>query len=185
MNINLARTALVVVALCPFVPLTAGYAGPAKPSEAGAAKEQPSPKGGTMTATAQQTFQGLSIKIPTTFLMKDDTHEKVSSPIPGAAPGTEHFRSYVDSAGNGIYLFCFDGTNGRDRGPMAVDKQWETTIGSETVRVSLTSVFFGAKKRVLAAHFSGPAPKQSRYLIYTTLVDEAMFNALLSSARFK
>lgn len=182
---RMARTALLVLALSPFVGVTAGDAGPAKPGEAGPAKEQPAPKGGAVTAMTQQSFQELSIKIPASFVMKDNTQEKIASPIPGAAPGVESFRSYVDSAGNAIYLFCWDGTNGRDRGPMAVDKQWETTIGSEPVKVSLTNMFFGAKKRVLTAHFSGPAPKEKRYLIYTTLVDEAMFNALLQSARFK
>lgn len=189
---HLARTALVL-ALSPFVGVTpldagppkSGDAVPSKPGDAGPTKVQPIPKEGAMTATTQQTFHGLSFKLPASFLKKDDTHEKISSPIPGAAPGIEYFRSYADSAGNGIYLFCWDGTNGRDRGPMAVDKQWETTIGSEPVRVSLTNTFFGAKKRVLAAHFAGPAPKQNRYLIYTTLVDETMFNALLLSARFK
>lgn len=39
--------------------------------------------------------------------------------------------------------------------------------------------------RVLTAHFSGPAPKKNRHLSYTTVVDEAMFNALLASTRFK
>ncbi|MBI5478272.1 MAG: hypothetical protein HY906_05410 [Deltaproteobacteria bacterium] len=143
------------------------------------------PAGGApMTAPSDQTFAELSFTLPAGFTRKDSTEEEVASPIPGAPPTVEHFRSYVDAAGRGIYFFHWDGIPVRDRGPMVVAEKWEATVGGEKATVSLTSTFFGREQRVLVAHFAGPAPKGKRYMIYTTFVDKAAFGALLASVRF-
>jgi len=152
-------------------------------SQQSTTRNRPS-EGPSMTAQGAQTFAGLTFTLPAGFTLKDSTEEKVASPIPGAPPTVEHFRSFVNAAGQGLYLFYWDGIPVRDRGPMVVAEKWETTVGGEKATISLTSTFFGKAQRVLAAHFAGPPPARNRYLIYTTLIDKAAFETLLGSARF-
>jgi hypothetical protein len=140
-------------------------------------------KEGRMPTTEKGSFAGLALTPPAAFSLKDDTTEKVRSPIPGAPPTVERFRSYQDRAGHAIYLFSWDGLP-RDRGPMAVAEQWKTTVGGEPATVSLTSMFFGRQQQVLVTHVVGPAPARNRYMIYTTLLDRPAFAAMLASARF-
>jgi hypothetical protein len=135
-------------------------------------------------ASNDQTFLGFTFTLPPGFTFKEENSQTAKSPIPDNAPTTEYFRSYQDSAGHGLYLFCWDGPPLFERGPMVAEEQWVLTIGSEKATASLTSMFFGTKQRVLTAHFRGPAPLKYRYLIYTNSLDKNVFNTLLTSGHF-
>ena len=156
----------------------------------GACRPTPSPsttaQGKAMPAShGPEDFAQLTFTPPAGFTRQDDTTEKRASPIPGAPPSTEHFRSYTGPAGQGLYLFHWDGFPGPDRGPMVVEDKWSATVGGEPATISRTSVFFGTKRQVLVAHFQGPAPRREQYMIYTTSLDRPAFTALLAGARWR
>ncbi|WP_437717112.1 hypothetical protein WMF45_12285 [Sorangium sp. So ce448] len=129
------------------------------------------------------TFVDLVLTLPTGFTLQADTREEVSSLIPGS-PAVEHFWSYQDASGQGLYFFAWEGTPTRDRGPMKAVETWKVQVGSADATVSRTSHFFGHEKEVLVAHFEGPPPARRRYMIYTPRLDRAAFDTLLAAIRF-
>jgi hypothetical protein len=138
-----------------------------------------------MKAENEQTFDGLAFVLPEGFEKRDDRVDAIGSPIPGAPPTREHFRSYESaSTGKGLFLFHWDGIPYRDRGPMVAAESWPAKIGGQPATVTRTKYFFGRAQEVLVAHFAGPVPDKDRFMIYTTLVDKVVFGALLASARF-
>jgi hypothetical protein len=88
-----------------------------------------------------------------------------------------------------LCLFHWDGFPLRDRGPMVAERQWDVTLDGRPATLALTSVFFGARQKVLAVHFED-APRGHRYLIYMKLLgkDRApgkeRFLSILGSIRF-
>lgn len=136
-----------------------------------------------MTADTR-TFVDLVLKLPPGLALGADTREEVPSPIPGAPPAAEYFRSYGDAGEPNLFFFAWDGTPTRDRGPMKAVESWKVQVDSAAVDVSRTSHFFGQAKEVLVAHFEGPPPARRRYMIYTTRLDRAAFEALLTGSRF-
>jgi hypothetical protein len=142
------------------------------------------PAGGSVKTDKARQFAGISFQLPPGFDKKDETKDSIPSPIPSAPPTTETFRSYANREKHGIYFFHWDGIPMRDRGPMQAAESWEATVDGVKAKVSLTTHFFGHAKQVLVAHFTGPAPAEHRYMIYTTVLDKAAFAALLASIRF-
>ena len=138
----------------------------------------------SVTSSSQQTFEGLTFSLPPGFSPAADEMSEGASPFRGAGLTTEHFRSYFDGSGNGIFFLCWHGPFVRDRGAMAVEERWETQVDGQPATISLTHTFFGRKQRVLVAHFQSPEPEPHRYMIYTTRVDREMFEAMLQGARF-
>ena len=143
-----------------------------------------------MTSTMmEQRFGNLRFSLPTTFRQVADTSEDTPSPIPGAPPTREHFRSYSSSDGQGIYFFHWESYPTRDRGPMVAEQEWQVLIDGQKGHISLTTIFFGAKQRVLTAHFA--APNGDRYLIYQKTKDPQQaperegFLAMLGTIRFQ
>ncbi|WP_437298596.1 hypothetical protein [Sorangium sp. So ce426] len=136
----------------------------------------------TMTSSTS-TFVDLVLTLPTGLTLQADTREEVSSLIPGS-PAVEHFRSYQDASGQGLYFFAWEGAPTRDRGPMKAVETWKVQVGSADATVSRTSHFFGHEREVLVAHVEGPPPARRRYMIYTTRLDRAVFDALLAAIRF-
>lgn len=129
-------------------------------------------------APTEQTFDELRFPAPAGFSLKDDTTEAIPSAVPGSEPAVERFRSYVDAAGNGIYLFSFRGFSGRDRGPMKADESWTRQVAGREARLSRASMLFGRNQNVLSAHFDGPSG--AHYLVYTTRLDRAAFETFLA-----
>ena len=128
-------------------------------------------------------FDELAYPAPAGFTLKDDTYEDIASPIPGGQPASERFRSYVDAGGNGIYLFCFRGFSGRDRGPMKAEASWTLKLDGREARLSETSMFFGTQQHLLTAHFDGPSGAD--YLVYTTRIDRPAFETFLRTLSFR
>jgi hypothetical protein len=82
-----------------------------------------------MTPTiVEQRFGNLRFSLPVTFRLVDDTSEDTPSPIPGAPPTREHFRSYTSPDGQGLYLFHWERYPTRDRGPMIAEQEWPVLI---------------------------------------------------------
>lgn len=131
------------------------------------------------------TFLDLVLTLPPGYTLRDAKREEQASPIPGAQPTIEYFRSYTSPDSHDIYFFGWDGFPVRDRGPMSVVESWKVRIGEIEANVSRTGFFFGVKQEVLAAHFEGPPPAKHRYMIYTKRPDKDAFNALLQGLRFK
>jgi hypothetical protein len=139
--------------------------------------------------TVEQRFGSLIFSLPATFRQVDDTSEDIPSPIPGAPPTHEHFRSYASPDGQGLYFFHWESYPTRDRGPMVAEQEWHVLIGSQEGIVSLTTTFFDMEQRVLTAHFA--APNGNRYLIYQKTKDPHQaperegFLALLGTIRLQ
>ena len=170
-------------ALGAWLVLALGIAGISLPSNTAA-------EGKNMTSTMmEQRFGNLRFSLPTTFRQVADTSEDTPSPIPGAPPTREHFRSYSSSDGQGIYFFHWESYPTRDRGPMVAEQQWQVLIDGQKGIVSLTTTFFDMEQRVLTAHFA--APNGDRYLIYQKTKDPQQaperegFLALLGTIRFQ
>jgi hypothetical protein len=173
----------VKTALGAWLVLALGIAGISLPSNTAAERKN-------MASTMmEQSFGNLRFSLPTTFRQVDDTSEDTPSPIPGAPPTREHFRSYSSSDGQGSYFFHWESYPTRDRGPMVAEQEWQVLIDGQKGHISLTTIFFGDKQRVLTAHFA--APNGDRYLIYQKTKDPHQaperegFLALLGTIRFQ
>lgn len=158
---------------------------PASPPDASA------PAGPTAAADAsaamtadKRTFVDLVLDLPPGLVLGADTREEVPSRIPSAPPSAEYFRSYGDGGEPHLFFFTWDGFPTRDRGPMQAVESWKLAIDSAEADISRTSHFFGQAQEVLVAHFEGPPPAKRRYMIYTTRLDRAAFEALLRSIAF-
>ncbi|MCL2777970.1 MAG: hypothetical protein FWD73_08195 [Polyangiaceae bacterium] len=133
-------------------------------------------------STDKGTFVDLVLNLPSGFTLDDDTRDEELSNF--GTRSVEHFRSYNDAGGQRLLFFAWDGMPLHDRGPMVAAEKWKVRIDSVEANVSRTSLFFGRKQEVLVAHFKGPSPARRQYMIYTTRVDKAAFDALLAGIRF-
>lgn len=158
---------------------------PPKAGAAAASGEPSKPSTGSAVKTPDM-LRFVDLILPATpgLVVGDDTRESVASPIPGAAPSVEHFRSYGDGGAPFLFLFTWDGFPTRDRGPMKAVESWTIMVDSSEANVSRTSLFFGQAQEVLVAHFEGPAPARRRYMMYTKRLDRGAFEALLQGIRF-
>ena len=161
-----------------------------KPPTASSAATTPTEPAATKTTTmtpeqptSAPTFVDLALTLAPGVVPVADTRESDPSPIPGAAPSVEYFRSYGDGGEPFLFLFTWDGMPSRDRGPMQAAESWKLSVAGLEVQVSRTSVFFGQGQEVLVAHFEGPAPAKRRYMIYTKRVDRPAFEAFLQGIR--
>ena len=153
------------------------------PQKDGSAKSATTAATSTAEPVRSVSFDELVYPPPAGYTLKDDTSEDIESPIPGGAPAQERFRSYVDAAGNGLYMFCFRGFSGRDRGPMKADESWTLQVGGREAVLSKASMFFGTEQNLLTAHFEGPS--EATYVVYTNRLDRSAFEAFLSTIRFR
>lgn len=129
-------------------------------------------------------FVEIAVVPPAGFKQKDDTKEEIEGLIPGR-PATEWFRSFTGPGGQGLYLFAWDGTPRRDRGPMKAVETWKIQADGLDISVSRTSHFFGHAQEVHVAHFAGPKPAGKRYMIYAEGMDRPTFDRVISGISVK
>ena len=131
----------------------------------------------------------LAYPVPKGFKKKAESKDAIPSPVPGAKPTNETYRSYEGPKGSQLVFFHWDGFPHRDRGPMQADKSWPVVIDGQKGTVTLTKMFFGTQQRVLVAHFRGPGGHV--FLAYQATADpknkapeRSPFMAMLGTFRF-
>jgi hypothetical protein len=141
--------------------------------------------------TNATSFGGISLVLPRQFAMVDESREELSSPIPDAKPTVEYFRSYRDPNGQSLYLFYWEGTPSRDRGPMESEQEWDIMVDTVPAKLCLTRVFFGRQQKVLVTHFQDPFRNGNPCLIYFASGDPEIaparkaFMDILENVRFQ
>lgn len=137
------------------------------------------------------TLGGLSYTPPPGFRLVGEQQEEVPSPIPDDKPSVERFRSYQDSAGRTLALFCWERGPFRDYGPIEVEQEQGATVAGEPARLCRTSLFFGLPQKVLVAYFADPEQRDRSYMVYLTgsgkdtAPEEREFAAFLDTVRFE
>jgi hypothetical protein len=132
-------------------------------------------------ATREATFAGVRFRVPGELQPAADTVEVLHGPVAHFPPAHEWFRSFTDTAGHHLSLFCWDASP-RDRGHMVAAESWAPKVAGRTARVHLVTTFFRVQQDLLVAHFDGPRHRQ--YLVYTNVLDRLAFERMLAGMRF-